>query len=416
MGGIGELDAWDVAPPPATDAPLDLAAVGRFARSCFRPGGTERVGAEIEFLTVSDRDPMSSVAIAQLEEITAPIPLRGSISFEPGGQIEIVSPPDTLANSHASIAADLHDLRAAFEANGIRLCGIGMDPIRPEQRVLRGPRYDAMETFFDVDGPSGRLMMSRTASIQVNLDFGASPEDRWRLAHVLGPTMAAAFSNSPLFCGAPSGWRSTRLSTWRAIDPTRTAPVGGDGPRAWARYALDARVMLVRRDPAFYMPILSSTPFRAWMTEARWPGPGIDDLAYHCTTIFPPIRPRGWLEIRMCDALPDPWWTVPIAVWTALLYDEEAGERARRAAAPVGTAWLQAARAGMSDPIIAAAAREAFSAAIEALPRVDADAQQVDLVGEYFERWIDRGRSPADDWIRAANEDDQLSGMEVAWT
>ena len=34
----------------------------------------------------------------------------------------------------------------------------------------------------------------------------------------------------------------------------------------------------------------------------RWPM--LEDLEYHCTTLFPPVRPRGWLEVRWLDCLP----------------------------------------------------------------------------------------------------------------
>ena len=36
--------------------------------------------------------------------------------------------------------------------------------------------------------------------------------------------------------------------------------------------------------------------------------PDADDLEYHLTTLFPPVRPRGWLELRMIDALPEELW------------------------------------------------------------------------------------------------------------
>src|SRR5437764_884874 len=81
-------------------------------------------------------------------------------------------------------------------------------------------------------GSLGRVMMCGTASVQANVDLGSGPdadadaEARWRQAHRIGPTLAAAFANSPFEGGAPSGWRSTRLAVWQALDATRTSPVG----------------------------------------------------------------------------------------------------------------------------------------------------------------------------------------------
>ena len=62
---------------------------------------------------------------------------------------------------------------------------------------------------------TGRAMMCSTAGLQVNLPLGGP--DRWRLAHDLGPVLAAAFANSPFACGRPSGYRSTRLAVWAGI-------------------------------------------------------------------------------------------------------------------------------------------------------------------------------------------------------
>ncbi|MGH2733317.1 MAG: glutamate-cysteine ligase family protein [Actinomycetota bacterium] len=32
--------------------------------------------------------------------------------------------------------------------------------------------------------------------------------------------------------------------------------------------------------------------------------PTEEDFAYHLTTLFPPVRPKAWLELRMLEALP----------------------------------------------------------------------------------------------------------------
>ena len=49
----------------------------------------------------------------------------------------------------------------------------------------------------------------------------------------------------------PTGWRSSRLATWSAVDRSRTAPVDTRAHPAdsYAAYALNARVMLIRKIP-----------------------------------------------------------------------------------------------------------------------------------------------------------------------
>ena len=229
-----------------------------------------------------------------------------------------------------------------------------------------------MEDFFDRDGTAGRTMMRCTAAVQVNVDLGqgVEAERRWRAAHDVGPVLVAAFANSPLARGQPTGWRSTRFAVWSDVDPGRTTPVlsGSSGPTSWADYALNARVMLVRRSDQESTPTGRDLPFSAWVTTGHPLGwPTVDDLHYHLTTLFPPVRPRGWLELRMIDALPDPWWRVAAAVTAALVTEPAIGDRVAAATRPVRDRWREAARHGLADPVLRRATVECFRVAIETL-------------------------------------------------
>ena len=63
-------------------------------------------------------------------------------------------------------------------------------------------------------------MMGGTASVQVCLDAGDESggprgyRSRWRLLHAIGPVLVAAFANSPLREGRPTGWASSRQQVW----------------------------------------------------------------------------------------------------------------------------------------------------------------------------------------------------------
>ena len=61
--------------------------------------------------------------------------------------------------------------------------------------------------------------------------------------------------------------------------------------------------------------------------------------------------------------------------------------------------WLRAARFGLGDPQLAAAARKCFAAADEALGRLGAPAAVRDAVAAFTNRYVLRGRSPADDLL-----------------
>jgi glutamate--cysteine ligase len=229
-------------------------------------------------------------------------------------------------------------------------------------------------------------MMTSTASVQVNLDAGA--RDGWaarvRLAHALGPTMIAMTAGSPLLAGTFSGWRSTRQRVWSQLDSARCGPIlgasGDDPANDWARYALKAPVMLVRGDG-------TATPVTTWVPFADWADgrvalgdrrPTASDLDYHLTTLFPPVRPRGWLEIRYLDSVPDAVWPAVVFTLVTLLDDAAAADIAAEATEPVATAW------DLANRCVRAAAERAPAELRESMQRLA--------------RSVEHGRCPADDF------------------
>ena len=331
---------------------------------CLKTGPPRRVGVELEWLVRDARDPALPVPAVRIaaavsgfgagrlkpgqrdfggnrggpelptSSATRLLPSGAPLTSEPGGQLELSSlPADSLAELVRATRADLAALRAALAAHGLELAGIGLDPLRPPRRVLDLPRYAAMEAFFDYGGPWGRQMMCGTASVQVCLDAGDDSDGpsgyrwRWRLLHALGPVLVAAFANSPLRDGKPTGWASSRQQVWARMDPGRTRPprLDGDPRAAWAAYALDAELMCVRDLDSADWSVPRGLTLRDWVRSdggpARLRRPTVDDLEYHLSTLFPPVRPRGHFELRMIDAQPGDGWIVPLAVSWALLSD-----------------------------------------------------------------------------------------------
>ena len=138
--------------------------------------------------------------------------------------------------------------------------------------------------------------------------------------------------------------------------------------------------------------------FVRWLLDGHELGhPTMDDLDYHLTTLFPPVRPRGWLEIRYLDALPSPWWRVAATVAATLLFDDEAGAAAFRATEGTEELWLDAARWGLEHPALANAAVECFEAAMDGAARTGADTASIGALSTYFDRYVARHRCPADD-------------------
>ncbi|MFJ4782074.1 ergothioneine biosynthesis glutamate--cysteine ligase EgtA [Streptomyces sp. NPDC088794] len=404
---------------------------------CFKTGPPRTIGVEVEWLVHELRIPQLPVTPERLEAAYASlrtVPLKSALTVEPGGQLELSSPPAaSLTECIATVSADLDAVRSALAEHDLGLVGVGQDPWHSPRRFLHEPRYDAMEACLDRTGPAGRAMMCTTASVQVCLDAGHEEPGplglgrRWWLAHQLGAVLVAAFANSPLATRRPTGWRSTRQLVWTEIGPGRAGGPALDGePReSWARHVLDAPVMCVRRGEGPW-DVPEGLTFREWTRSGAPRPPTREDLDYHISTLFPPVRPRGHLELRMIDAQPgDDGWIVPLAVTAALFDDPEAAETAYRTVkplaeravgrpAPHNPLWLDAARYGLADPELREAAVTCFVAALEALPRLGAEASVTDAVAAYLNRYVVQGRCPADDLLdRLRGTDSRALGKDI---
>jgi glutamate--cysteine ligase len=261
----------------------------------------------------------------------------------------------------------------------------------------------------------GKAMMSATAALQVNVDAGPAAQwpQRLELIRDLGPVLVAASATSAYLGGQASGWRSMRQQAWHGIDHSRSDPVAaGREPRAaWAAYALNAPVMLVR-DGEAVTPVTERVPFRAWLRGAAPVPrrPTVADLDYHLTTLFPPIRPRGYLEIRCLDALPDRWWPALAAFTVTLLDDDVAADRTAEICEPVrgalSTSWTAAARDGTADQALRTAVQGCAEVAASRCP------PQLRAEVESFAELAARGATPGDELRERAEAVGPLTLLE----
>jgi glutamate--cysteine ligase len=370
---------------------------------CFKTGPPALIGAELEWTlhqTAAPRAPLEAADVRQalgrhspatLDPLSPalPLPAGGQLTAEPGGQLEISSAPATsLAALYADVSADLAHLTGLLAAAGLALGEHGIDPHREPRRLLDTPRYAAMEHSFDRHGPAGRTMMGSTAGLQVCLDAG-TPEQaglRWATVSALGPPLIAAFANSARHAGRDTGWASARMATWWGIDPRRSHPPdpGGAGPADdWARYALAAPLLCLRRPGGSWDPPPGVT-LRDWVNGALPQRPTLDDVEYHLSTLFPPVRPRGYLEVRYLDTQPGAEWIAPVAVLAGLLADDETTATALDLAQPTAGRWLTAARSGLADRELRRTAGAVLDLACQRIEHTDLSAavraQVVDTV------------------------------------
>jgi glutamate--cysteine ligase len=377
------------------------ADVAQRAAAAFRPSNQVRIGAEVEWLVFHRADPTRLVPASQAAAVAAgPLPAGGTITIEPGGQVELGTlPASDVATLISAIETDAAVLSARFAAHDLTLVPLGLDPIRPARRTLDAPRYIAMEQYFATHSPAGIDMMTRTASLQLNIDFGPNPDRTWHLAHNLAPLLAATFANSPTANGVDFQPISRRQQIWAAIDRSRTQPVG-DTPSTWHRYILDANVMLHHGEQGI-QPSPDSHTFAESLASKHPPTQA--DLDLHLTTLFPPFRPRGYLEVRMIDALPRDGRAAAIAAVWALLTDSALEREAIEMCTTLINPWSVVTSDGLQDAAVRDTARSLLGLVADRLRKRNPQLAQA------CDRWTthlaaDTGPLTIDELLRTAEQ------------
>ena len=330
------------------------------------------------------------------------LPAGGTLTFEPGGQLEYSSPPCPSPSALLGLLrGTIVPLRAAAANEGIDLLTVGLDPSNPLERaplLLHSRRYDRMAEYLASVSPHGGRMMRQTAAFQIGLDLDDEPWLRWRVLNAAAPYVTAIFANSPLYDGEPTGHRSTRAAVWRALDPARTGlPWAEEDPvHAYLEFALAAPAMLFPTVGGEYRG------FGEWLRRAA---PTADEWAEHLSTLFPEVRPRGHFELRSCDALPPRFYAAPLALAVGITYDPGALRAAADLLGPPDSALLQrAGQSALSDPTIARTAADLVDIALRGCADLGpgyfhpADLEQARA---FFDCYTRRGRCPADDGVEA---------------
>ena len=188
-----------------------------------------------------------------------------------------------------------------------------------------------MRNYVPKVGSLGLDMMTRTCTVQVNLDVGSEADmvKKFRVSLALQPVATALFADSPFTEGKPNGYLSYRSHIWTDTDPDHTGMLDfvfadGFGYERYVDYLLDVPMYFSYRNGEYID--LSGKSFRDFMAgklEAL-PGarPTLRDWSDHMTTAFPEVRLKKYLEMRGADG--GPWnrlCALP-AFWVGLLYDD----------------------------------------------------------------------------------------------
>ncbi|MBN9342806.1 MAG: glutamate--cysteine ligase [Caedibacter sp. 38-128] len=260
---------------------------------------------------------------------------NASISLEPGGQFELSGAPlTTIHEIRDELDSHLFELKCVAHTLGIRIVGLGVDPISNRNHIPWMPkeRYRLMRQYMPTKGVHGLDMMTATCTVQVNLDF-SSEEDmalKFKVAMALQPLATALFANSSVKEGKDSGYASYRAAIWQDTDPDRCGLLPfvfepSFNFEKYVDYALSVPMYFVKRDDIYISALgLSFYDFLQGKLSIL-PGelPTLKDWEDHLSTLFPEVRLKRYLELRGTDAGTSRHVLALPAFWVGLLYDKD---------------------------------------------------------------------------------------------
>ena len=259
-----------------------------------------------------------------------------SVTLEPAGQLELSGAPlETIHDTCKEVGGHLREVREVADELRLGFLGMGFQPKwrRDEMPWMPKGRYKIMRDYMPKVGTLGLDMMTRTCTVQVNLDYAdeADMVKKFRVSLALQPVATALFADSPFTDGQPNGYRSYRSHIWTDTDAGRTGMPDfvfddGFGYERYVDYLLDVPMYFSYRDGEYLD--LAGRSFRKFLAgeldEMRGELPTLRDWNDHMTTAFPEVRMKKYLEMRGADS--GPWGRICAlpAFWVGLLYDDAA--------------------------------------------------------------------------------------------
>jgi len=324
-------------------------------RRSFKPPSQHRIGLELEAMPVLSTGMPVPYASKQgpnirslLEEMGSTPGVQramesghliglsdehGTISLEPGGQVEFSSrPARDLHEVNTLVEGHLHRLRRACDATGLHWIEQGYQPFARLSQMEWMPkeRYRIMQAYLPTRGRLALRMMSQTSSIQCSFDFSdeSDMEHKFRTANRVTPLVQAITANSPFHRGRPGRYLSHRTKIWEDTDPDRCGLL----PMAFGKeslieqyveYALDVPMMFLTRGGR-WIP-MQGRSFRRMLKDGYEGSlPTLEDWGLHLSGIFAQVRLKSFVEVRAHDLLPEDLAMAVPALWKGILYDRDA--------------------------------------------------------------------------------------------
>lgn len=251
------------------------------------------------------------------------------ISTEPGSQFEVAVDFDmNIGVLEERYTKFLKEAVEVFQKKDQRIVTLGYHPVTAidEIKILPKKRYDFMYNYFKTKGSMAHNMMKGTCALQIIIDF-KDEEDfkkKYRAANILSPVLYALFDNSYIFEGKTYPEYNLREKIWENTDSDRSgifdlAFKEDLSYRSYAEKIVNTPLIFMEENGA------QVSSGDKTLKDVLDPEKENDDLIFHALSIvFPDVRVKRYLELRMMDSVPYPLNFSCIALIKGLFYNEKA--------------------------------------------------------------------------------------------
>lgn len=249
------------------------------------------------------------------------------ITVEPGCKLKVsIKKTSDIKEIDRIYLEFLKDLFPLLEKRNQYMLAVGYHPASKIEEIEDSfdQRYQHVSQYLKDKGQYALNMLKGTVSTQVTLDYAHQDDFRKKIqvAYALSPVMTALFDNSPIFEGEVYKDRTLRRLMGNNSDEHRYQIPGifknAFGYADYAEFIMNSSPVFIKNGDKY---IFTGEKTLAEIYQDK----EIDEegIEHALSMVFPDLKLKKHLEIRMADALPYPLNMAYITFWKTLIYNIE---------------------------------------------------------------------------------------------
>lgn len=252
-----------------------------------------------------------------------------AISIEPAAQFEVaLDAKKTIDQLHTAYIEVMGKLIPVFDKKNQLLAQVGYQPKTKIEQLPFIPkeRYKYMSQYFkDFGGSSPYNMMKGSGSLQVAIDY-KDEEDfkkKFFVANAVSTFLYSIFDNAYIFEGGVYSKHNLRQTIWDNCDKKRSGiyDFAFDSDLSYKKYAkkiLATDSIFIHKDGKDIYT--ANTPFEEIFDDEEM---NLDTINHALSIVFPDVRVKKYIEVRMPDNVPYPYNFAAVALIKNMFYDKE---------------------------------------------------------------------------------------------